>query len=385
MTDLLLYAFLKGSIVLVFAWIATALLRRGSADLRHRIWVVALAGTVLVSLPWPVPEPVTIAVVTNFGVTSTSTSPASSAISWLPTLWLAGLTLVLLRFAAGVLRLALITRSAKPFGEALVSDSITSPMTWGVIQPVILLPAYALDWSEEKLDVVLRHERAHIARRDWLSQAFAQAVTALFWFHPLVWIAVERLRQEAEQATDDIVLASGSDAAGYADQLLEVARRIRGNLPHTAVAVTMVRRSALTARIAAILDPSRTRVRAGGRARALVVVSAVCLVALLAVCQHAKAQVYRVEEGVTSPVVTYRAQPRYSEEARKAKWQGAVTVSLVVDSHGRPQNVRIIKSLGMGLDEMAIEAVQKWKFKPGLKNGKPVPVQATIEINFRLL
>jgi protein TonB len=90
-------------------------------------------------------------------------------------------------------------------------------------------------------------------------------------------------------------------------------------------------------------------------------------------------------KGITAPVPIYRVEPSYSEEARKAKWQGAVTVSLVVDSHGRPQNVRVIRPLGLGLDEMAVEAVQRWKFKPGSKNGKAVPVQAVIEVNFKLI
>jgi len=387
MTELLLDAFIKSSVVLALALIAAFLLRRASADLRHRIWLIALAASVLVALPLPVPEPVTIAVAANFRVTSTATSATARAISWVPVLWSIGVVMVLLRFATGVLRLARMTRSAvaSEMPGVVISDSVSSPMTWGAMGPVILLPTYAMDWTEEKLDVVLRHERAHVERRDWLWQAFAQLVTALFWFHPLVWIAAERLRQEAEHATDDIVLSSGSDAAGYADQLLEVARRIRGNVPHAAVAVTMVRSSALTARVAAILDSSRTRLRAGAGARATVVLSALCLVALLAACQHANAQIYSVGDGITAPIATYRVQPEYSEQARRAKWSGVVTVSIIVDTQGRPTNVRVIKALGMGLDEMALEAVQKWKFKPGVKDGKPVPVQAVIEVDFRLL
>jgi TonB family protein len=147
----------------------------------------------------------------------------------------------------------------------------------------------------------------------------------------------------------------------------------------------MVRSSALTARVAAILDSSRTRLRAGAGARATVVLSALCLVALLAACQHASAQSYSVVDGITAPVATYRVQPEYSEQARRAKWSGAVSISIIVDTQGRPTNLRVIKALGMGLDEMALEAVQKWKFKPGIKDGKPVPVQAMIEVDFRLL
>jgi protein TonB len=94
---------------------------------------------------------------------------------------------------------------------------------------------------------------------------------------------------------------------------------------------------------------------------------------------------YRIGGGVTSPTVLVKVEPEYSEEARKAKWQGTVVLSLVVDENGAAQAIKVTKSLGLGLDQKAIEAVQKWRFKPGMKDGKPVPVIAAIEVNFRLL
>ena len=94
---------------------------------------------------------------------------------------------------------------------------------------------------------------------------------------------------------------------------------------------------------------------------------------------------YRIGGGVSAPSVLSKVEPEYSEEARKAKWQGTVVLSLVVDDQGRPQNLKVLRSLGLGLDQKAIEAVEKWRFKPGMKDGKPVPVMATIEVNFRLL
>jgi TonB family protein len=89
--------------------------------------------------------------------------------------------------------------------------------------------------------------------------------------------------------------------------------------------------------------------------------------------------------GVTNPVPTVHPEPQYSEEARKAKWQGAVLVSAVVDTTGTPTNIHVIRPLGLGLDEKAVEAVQQWKFRPGTKDGVPVPVQVQLEITFRLL
>jgi TonB family protein len=89
--------------------------------------------------------------------------------------------------------------------------------------------------------------------------------------------------------------------------------------------------------------------------------------------------------GVTAPSLLFKVEPEYSEDARKAKYQGIVLLSVVVDASGRATNVRVQRSLGLGLDEKAMEAVMKWKFQPGKKDGKPVPVAATIEVNFRLL
>ena len=94
---------------------------------------------------------------------------------------------------------------------------------------------------------------------------------------------------------------------------------------------------------------------------------------------------YRIGGGVSPPSILYKVEPEYSEEARKAKFQGTVLLFVVVDEKGNPRDIKIIRPLGLGLDQKAVEAVEKWKFSPGKKDGKPVPVQAQIEVNFRLL
>ena len=95
--------------------------------------------------------------------------------------------------------------------------------------------------------------------------------------------------------------------------------------------------------------------------------------------------VFKVGGGVTAPSLLYKVEPEYSEEARKAKYQGVVVLYVEVDPTGKAVNPRVVRSLGLGLDEKAIEAVRKWKFRPGYKDGKAVTVAATIEVNFRLL
>jgi TonB family protein len=94
---------------------------------------------------------------------------------------------------------------------------------------------------------------------------------------------------------------------------------------------------------------------------------------------------YRIGGGVSSPVILTKIEPEYSEEARKAKWQGTVELSCVIDATGHARNFKISKALGLGLDEKAMEAVAKWIFKPGMKDGKAVAVFATIQVTFHLL
>ena len=81
----------------------------------------------------------------------------------------------------------------------------------------------------------------------------------------------------------------------------------------------------------------------------------------------------------------HKQEPEYSEAARKAKWQGNVTVYVDIDESGNVTGVRLVHALGLGLDQRAIDAVKQWKFKPAEKDGKPVASQAAVDVTFRLL
>jgi beta-lactamase regulating signal transducer with metallopeptidase domain len=152
------------------------------------------------------------------------------------------------------------------------------PVTWGIVYPVILLPASAEDWDEEQRVAVLTHELAHVKRFDALSQLLGQLALALLWFHPMVWMAVRRMRLEREHACDDFVLIAGARASRYADDLLSFARRLTRPTAPAAAALAMARRSELEGRLLAILDPAmkRTAVR---RARVALLTLAVMVLA----------------------------------------------------------------------------------------------------------
>jgi periplasmic protein TonB len=88
---------------------------------------------------------------------------------------------------------------------------------------------------------------------------------------------------------------------------------------------------------------------------------------------------------VTQPVLLWKIEPEYTDEARRAKIQGTVVLHIEVDTRGQAQNITVRQSLGLGLDERAIEAVRRWRFRPGYRNGKPWVASALVQVNFRLL
>jgi beta-lactamase regulating signal transducer with metallopeptidase domain len=203
--------------------------------------------------------------------------------------WAVGFLAVLIWLTAGRIRLRRIAAGSWPLRGSdwdcplaeemlaagvsrpvrLLSSSVVStPLTWGWRAPVILFPEDALDWSDAHRRVVLRHELAHVARGDALSQLGTGFVCALYWFHPLVWVAERRLRAECERACDDRVVSLGTPAAEYAAHLLEVARSARSFGAPGFLSVAMARPSQLEGRLLAVLSGSRRRASPSRGARA---------------------------------------------------------------------------------------------------------------------
>jgi beta-lactamase regulating signal transducer with metallopeptidase domain/DUF4097 and DUF4098 domain-containing protein YvlB len=138
------------------------------------------------------------------------------------------------------------------------SSEVGSPVTWG-LRAVVVLPDDADAWPAERRRVVLAHELAHVARGDYFAQLAAMAACAVYWFHPLAWVAARRLRSESERAADDLVLERGTPGHEYAAHLLDVARRSQLLRPGGMVAIGMARPSHLEGRLLAVLDQARAR------------------------------------------------------------------------------------------------------------------------------
>ncbi len=279
----LLDSALKGAALLILAAMSVLLLRKASAATRHLVWLFAVGALLVLPalsalLPgWAVlprlntvesapsfnsdkllPSPLGRTAVVEVGLPVTSAArsvtvqeitPTKSfhARDWLMLVWMAGITMLLMRLVAAqwflgraesrctvvrdgrlaetkqdVLRQLNIRRPV----QLLLDSRRTIPMAWGVFRPRVLLPAEAVDWDEMRLRAVLLHEMAHIKRGDAVVRWLAQLSCALHWFNPLVWFAAWRLHVEGERACDDLVLTNGVRASDYAKHLLHVATNL---------------------------------------------------------------------------------------------------------------------------------------------------------------
>ncbi|WP_321474766.1 M56 family metallopeptidase [uncultured Paludibaculum sp.] len=292
---------LKSSVLVGLAALAALALTRASAAARHLAWLAgfgaALALPVVSALfawlpaAWAPQLASTIAPVaatTRTVLTVTAAAPAWSAAGGLVLIvWTAVASLLLLRAAFAqyrAWRLARQSESWHGFENQCVrlSEDIDVPAVCGLARPVILLPESALDWPADRLELVLRHEAMHAARRDTLSQLVSNLVCALYWPLPWVWFAAARLRMEAELACDDAVLRSGERASDYAGHLIDIVRGLSGRERVPQGGIPMARISDLERRLRAMLNPEMNRRPAGRRMVATAAVAALSILAPLA-------------------------------------------------------------------------------------------------------
>jgi beta-lactamase regulating signal transducer with metallopeptidase domain len=218
-------------------------------------------------------------------------------------LWAIGALLALIPLGFALVRVRMIARNARPTRDprwlrlieespsirhlatrvrVLESRDASMPMTWGILSPTLLVPLSAADWPEWKCRNILLHELAHVERRDCLTQLLAQFTCALYWFHPLAWVAAHRMQVEREVACDDCVIAAGSQASDYAANLLEVARSLRAPSFTSQTAIAMARPSQLSGRLLAVLDARRNRAGVSRSLFTAATLAAVVLVVVLA-------------------------------------------------------------------------------------------------------
>jgi uncharacterized protein (TIGR03435 family) len=288
------------------AAIQFALARRVSAATRHLVWMLAIAGALLlpalaISLPdWaPVEytEPAGLVPILGAGSLESPVFDAPASVSGTPSrvrwpwvlaaVYLAGVVLLLARIVLQHVWTHRLVRAASPITEALWLQLFTEctarigvrrpvrllrtagdtmPLAAGIRQASIVIPAVADTWPEDRRRAVLLHELAHVERHDCLTQTLAAVACAVHWAHPGVWWIARRLRAERELACDDRVLSAGEDARDYAGHLLELAYTL-GHSAAPAVTVTMARPRELEGRMLAVLDAARNRAIPAARNR----------------------------------------------------------------------------------------------------------------------
>jgi TonB family protein len=308
MIDLLFVV--RSSIILMAGLAAMQMLKKQPAALRH--WIVAATVALAASQPaiklfvpaLPVPaaiwqesdQPESPRAGTATAQSVAVDLPVAAAhegIDWprvMLRVWLAGVVVSLCSLLAGMAWLLWVESRSRKAGAEWVEAEIAVRaqihvrqfvriaitrhpaliVTWGALAPVILLPADADRWSSDRKRLVIAHEMAHLVRRDWLIQLFAEIVRSLYWFNPLFWIACDRLRRESEHASDDIVLDTGIAGDSYATHLIDLARSVskhRTWLPAPSIA----RPSTLERRVRAMLNPALNRQPASRRLQLAVV------------------------------------------------------------------------------------------------------------------
>jgi TonB family protein len=326
-TTYLMACFVKATIVLGAAWILTSAWRGMSAAFRHSIWAAAILTTLALPLfMFFVPAWHSTALGNAAGVLSTRNAPLTyggtenvramivNAVLTAPTErngggwiflgWAFGFCFFAVRFGAGLIGLRRMAGGCSLLNQSewirsteeicnrlgirrrvrlLKGERTTAmPVTWGAFRPAILLPASAESWSEARRRSVLSHELAHVTRLDWPLQICAELVRAIYWFHPLAWVATRWLRREGERACDDSVLNSGIEACDYAKQLLELASTLQNSKRSWSAALAIARQTNLEGRFSAMLNPSMNRRNLSRGAKALMTFAAVCVLVPLA-------------------------------------------------------------------------------------------------------
>lgn len=311
MPGLVIRATVLLSAALALAWLA----RKGSAGVRHLLWTMTFA--LLLGLPvlsllgpsWdvpilpssgspapqrpppsmeapavgvagdaplrlaapdtPLPEVGPVAV----AVAGPVSPPRSIPLALL--LWAVGCTAALASLGVGAVRCARLVRAARPLRDSvglrqaeavrrrlgirgdvrlLVSPMATTPMTGGTWRPVVLLPTSSAGWSRERWSVVLTHEMTHVYRRDVLRQFMARVVVAIYWIHPLTWLAARFAAVAREEACDEKVLALGTRPSDYATHLLALAADANTDRPVLSLPMGQRAHPPLEKRVLAILD-----------------------------------------------------------------------------------------------------------------------------------
>jgi TonB family protein len=303
-----------------------------------------------------------------------------------------------------------------PRARMLVSADAPGPVALGFRGPVLLMPAgFASRCTPEDFLVAVAHECAHHRRRDYQKNLLYEVASLALAFHPLIWVIKSRIAQTREMICDAMAVEGHVDARSYARSLLRLAAMVaEPAIVSTVHAIGIFDAGILEKRIMRIrMKKHQTRallkyslivpaalfisaVALGSGAMALVVEPQPALASASGAAPfgflyhgkiHAfdKATVYKVGNGVSAPIPLNTVEAEFPKAVRKDKKVpgGIVVVRLIVDAEGMPRDARVVRSYRPDFDAEALKAVKKYRFKPAMREGKPVAVAISIQVNFK--
>jgi TonB family protein len=286
----------------------------------------------------------------------------------------------------------------------LVSDHVSSPVTFGWRRPTVLVPASFSDLSDDQQEGVACHELLHVSRNDWPILLVEETLRALLWFHPAVGPLLDRISLSREQVIDAQVVRLTGKRRAYLEALCSIAigsRRL--------IAASLLNRSHLKQRVALLtkevtMSKGRTLVTMTVLAGAMALVAGIGAAAfplgssLMPAPAAPPAMLLDIgsEKGapsepgpstgeeITPPKVIHKINPAYPEEARKDKLTGQVICQIVVSTTGIPTELEILSATDDIFVQPTIDAIEQWRFEPATMHGKPVAVWYRLETNFNL-
>lgn len=328
-----------------------------------------------------------------------------------------------------------------------VSPSDCTPWAWGAMRPVIVLPDGFARLPAESRQNAIEHEISHIARLDFLTALLGCVCCALYWFQPLAWLALRRMKRESECACDDRVLLAGGCRTTYAAQLLDIAKTIHQKSARPILGTAMAGRTAISRRITSILDLDKRRSTVTRMKTAWTLIVTLALVVPLAALKSQAAAapeandladpefqalvqkgpadsdelalivrtyaahdrpadtigvlvdyISRNHTRLVTPGVTtvidsdnnmlalYTRAPDYPPEALAERREADVVLEFTISEYGRTRDVRVVSSSDSTFNDAAVDALSEFLYAPRLVDGVPVEMSGVrTTIRFKLM
>jgi TonB family protein len=365
--NIIAYSLQIGLLVGLAAFVPTLLrLRMPTAKLAY--WQILLATCLLLPAirPWRQQVVAATVEVTSTVIAVDPAAPAPARHYSLPQIALAmliaGAAIRLIWLAVGLWRLRIYRRRSQPWAHmCLISEDVSSPVTFGWRNPVVLLPAQFPSFDHKMQDAILCHEMLHIERRDWLFTLFEELTRSVFWFHPAIWWLLGEIQLAREQAVDRKVVDRTQARDTYVDTLLAIAGA--GGQLDLAPAPLFLRKRHLKHRVVSILKEARMSKMKwiSGLAASLGILVAACWFVTSTFPLAAAPQVVNDAPGVAvdlgGAALIHRSPVAYGNK----RIQGIVAVEARTDASGNVVDARVLS----GPDELrkdVIESVLQWHF-----------------------